>query len=234
MARGRLVEDDVKRRVTGPVDQLQTLMGVVVHDDGHPWHEHEDAWYWYRAVFALVQHHGGFFLARQTVPPLMLGDEDSHHRPLLDLERQGRLHVQVPPIPVQRRHHGDARFPRYPPPFPVAPRVEQVQIRAVLHAQPDPLQQSLQFRIPGGAHLLVQHNDRRELLPQRVGLVVLVPLLGLERVAYVPRDGCAGEQDRPLLDRAELVEVSAEEDDGDSSKISLRSAKPAELLVRRV
>ncbi|RKK07596.1 hypothetical protein BFJ65_g17801 [Fusarium oxysporum f. sp. cepae] len=74
----------------------------------------------YRAIVALVQHHGGFFLRRQTVLPPMLVYEDSHHRPLLDLERQGRLHVQISPISVERRHHGDARFPRDPPAFPVA------------------------------------------------------------------------------------------------------------------
>jgi hypothetical protein len=37
---------------------------------------------------------------------------------------------------------------------------------------------------------------------------MLVPLLGPERIVFVPRRGHAGEQDRPLLDRAELVEVS--------------------------
>ncbi|KND86296.1 hypothetical protein TOPH_09073 [Tolypocladium ophioglossoides CBS 100239] len=62
-------------------------------------------------------------------------------------------------------------------------------------------------------------------------LVVLVPLLGLERVIYVTRDGRARQHDRPLLHRAELVEVSAEEDDEDPSKVSLRSAEPAELLA---
>ncbi|RSL75852.1 hypothetical protein CDV31_017400, partial [Fusarium ambrosium] len=92
MARVRLVEDDVKRRVTGPIDKFQALMGIVVHDDGHPWHEHEDAWYWDRAIIALVQHHDGFFLRRQAVLPFVLGYEDAHHRPLLDPERQGRLH----------------------------------------------------------------------------------------------------------------------------------------------
>ncbi|EXL64010.1 hypothetical protein FOPG_19720 [Fusarium oxysporum f. sp. conglutinans race 2 54008] len=120
MARVRLVEDDVKRPVTGPIDKLQALVGIVVHNDWHPWHEHEDACYRYRAIVALVQHHGGFFLRRQTVLPPMLVYEDSHHRPLLDLERQGRLHVQISPISVERRHHGDARFPRDPPAFPVA------------------------------------------------------------------------------------------------------------------
>jgi hypothetical protein len=48
-------------------------MGIVVHDDWHPWHEHEDAWYLDRTINALVQHHGGFFLGRQTVLTLVLG-----------------------------------------------------------------------------------------------------------------------------------------------------------------
>ncbi|RMI97946.1 hypothetical protein CDV36_016165, partial [Fusarium kuroshium] len=138
-----------------------------------------------------------------------------------------------PGTPRLSPHHGDARLTRYPSILPVAPRVEQVQIDAVLHAQSDSLQKSLQFRTPCGAHLLAWHDNRRG-LPQRVRLVVPVPLLGLEQVVYVPRDGCAGEQDRPVLDWAELMEVSAEEHDGDTSEILLRFAQPAELLVHGV
>ncbi|KAF9765438.1 hypothetical protein IL306_002277, partial [Fusarium sp. DS 682] len=93
---------------------------------------------------------------------------------------------------------------------------------------------SLQCGISGRAHLRVHHGDRLEVLPQRVRLIMLVPLLGLERVIFVPRDGHARQQDRPLLYRTELVEVSAEKDDGDPAKVLLRSAEPAELLVRRV
>ncbi|KJZ68860.1 hypothetical protein HIM_11751 [Hirsutella minnesotensis 3608] len=206
-------------------------MGVVVYDDRHPGREHEDGRHRDRAIVALVEHHDRFFLRRQLLLPPVLGDEDAHRRPPLDPERQARLHVEVPPVPVERRHHRDARLPRDPPTLPVAPRVEEVQIRAVLHAPSDPLQQPLQLRVPGGAHLLVQHDDRREPLPQCVRFVVLVTLLGPERVVLVPRDRRARQEDRSLLDRPELVEVSAEEDDGDPPEIFLRSSKPAELLV---
>ncbi|PNY18821.1 Uncharacterized protein TCAP_07500 [Tolypocladium capitatum] len=153
VARVRLVDDDFHRRVVAAVDQLQPLVGVLIHDDGHPWHEHEDGRHRDRAIVALVQHHDGLFLGRQADLPLVLGDEDAYRRPLLDLESYGSLYIEVLWVPVQRRHHGDARLPRDPPAFPVASRVEEVHMTTV-----------------------------------RMRLVVLVPLLGLERVIYVTLD----------------------------------------------
>lgn len=96
---------------------------------------------------------------------------------------------------------------------------------------PDSLQEPLESRIPRGADLLVEHDDRGKFAPQRVRPVVLESLLCLERLIIVPRDGRAWEEDRPLLYRAELVEVAAEEDDGNPAEVTPTPPKPAELLV---
>jgi hypothetical protein len=82
--------------------------------------------------------------------------------------------------------------------------------------------------------LFIQHDDRREPLPQRVRFVMPVPLFCSERIVIVQRDGRAWKKVRPLLYRTELVEVSIEKNDGDPSEILLGAAEPAKLLVHRM
>ncbi|KAH8743877.1 hypothetical protein F5883DRAFT_31626 [Diaporthe sp. PMI_573] len=50
MARVNLIENNVQYRVAGTVDQLQALVDVRVHDDGHARDEYEDRRHWYGAI----------------------------------------------------------------------------------------------------------------------------------------------------------------------------------------
>ncbi|KJZ69675.1 hypothetical protein HIM_10922 [Hirsutella minnesotensis 3608] len=95
----------------------------------------------YTVPALIVRDHG-----YQPVAPRILGSVDAFPTMQPIVSFTGPV---VPPIPVQRRHYGDARLPRGPPVLPT-----------------DPLQQPLQLRVAGVAHLLVQHDDRRELPPQ--------------------------------------------------------------------
>ncbi|KAF6525667.1 hypothetical protein HZS61_011462 [Fusarium oxysporum f. sp. conglutinans] len=214
-----LVDDDFQSRIAGPVDELEALVRVMVDDDGHTRDEHEDGPHGDGAVVAVVEDHECFLFRRLTVLPLMVGYEDAQCCLVLPLEGQSGFHVEVPAVSIERRDDGDARFPRYPPAFLIAPAIEEVDIRLVLDSQPDPRQQTSQFRVAGGADLLIQHDNGGKSPPQGVSFVVLAPLLYLERILFKPRDGCAGQQDRPLLYGTELVEVATEEHYGDPSKV---------------
>ena len=57
------------------------------------------------------------------------------------LERQYRLDIQVPAVPVQGRHDGDSHLPRDPPPLPIPHAVQDVHIAPVLHALADACQE---------------------------------------------------------------------------------------------
>jgi hypothetical protein len=63
---------------------------------------------------------------------------------------------------------------------------------------------------------------------------MLTPLLRPERLVVVPRDGHAREENRPLLYRAELAEISAEQDNRDAAEVFRTPAKLAKLFVRRI
>jgi len=50
-----LVDNNIQRPVRGTVDQLQTLMGILVHDYRHAGNKHENGWYRYLTVVTLIQ-----------------------------------------------------------------------------------------------------------------------------------------------------------------------------------
>jgi hypothetical protein len=100
MARIRLVEDDVQSFVVGPVHQFQPLVRILVDDDRHTWHKHEDGWYRHTAVVTIAQDHERFLFRRLAIFPFMLRDKDPQLRPMLLLEGQCRLDIQTPPVSV--------------------------------------------------------------------------------------------------------------------------------------
>src|SRR2546423_15246780 len=97
----RLVDNNIQRRVRGTVDQLQTLMGVLVHDYRHASNKHENGRYRNLTVITLVQDHDGFLLRGFAILPLMFGNEDPKKclSPLA-LERECAFEIQVPAVPV--------------------------------------------------------------------------------------------------------------------------------------
>ena len=111
VARVGFVKDNVQRFITGTVHKFQALVGVLVDNDGHAGDEHEDGRHRDSAVVSLAQHHQGLFFRRLTLLPLVLWNEDPKKTLPLGLERQDRLGIQIPAIPVERRHHRDTRLP---------------------------------------------------------------------------------------------------------------------------
>src|SRR5687767_1625410 len=120
-----LVENDSYRLVSGTIDELKALKRVMIHDDRHAGDEHEDGRHRNSAVVALAEHHDGFLLRRLTVFPLVLGNEDVERGVPLLLERECCLYVQVPSVPVERRHHCDTRLPRNASPLLIAVAVQE-------------------------------------------------------------------------------------------------------------
>jgi hypothetical protein len=150
MTRIRLVENDVQGRVACAADQLQTLVDVLIHNDGHAGDELEDGWHWDSTVIHVV--HENERLPRGfAVFPLMLGDEFSEQRPPPLLERQRGFHVQVPLVFVQRRYHRDIGLPRNPPTLLIARAFQEIRVALLLDALSDAHQQPLQRRISRGA-----------------------------------------------------------------------------------
>jgi len=91
-----LIDNNIQRRVRGTTDQLQTLMGVLVHDYRHASNKHENGRYWYLTFITLIQDYDGFLLHESAIPPLIFGNKDPKKcfSPLA-LEREYAFEIQV-------------------------------------------------------------------------------------------------------------------------------------------
>ena len=89
----RLVNNNIQRRVRGTVDQLQTLIGVLVHDYGHAGNEHENGWYRYLTIVTVVQDYNRLLFRGFSIFPLMFRNEDPEKCLLLVLERECGLKI---------------------------------------------------------------------------------------------------------------------------------------------
>jgi hypothetical protein len=52
-----------------------------------------------------------------------------------------------------------------------------------------------------------------------MGFIMLVPLFYSEGLPFVPRRGCTGKKNRPLLHWAKLMEVPTEQHNRDAAKV---------------
>ena len=114
MAWVRLIKNNIQHRISGTINQLQTLVNILVHNDWHARNDHKDGRYRYLTVISLAQDHKGLLLRRFAIFLLIVGNENPKGRLLLPLERQYAFEIQVPPVLVQRRYYYYARFPWNP------------------------------------------------------------------------------------------------------------------------
>jgi len=116
----------------------------------------------------------------------------------------------------------------------VAGTVQEAHTRLALFAMADPHQQPPQSWVSRSTDFLVQHDDIRELLPHVVCFVVFAPRLQCETTFLVTWNGRIVEEDGPLLDRKELVEVPIEEDNGDPSETLRGLLESTELFIQSI
>src|SRR6266480_1884743 len=93
-----LIKNNIQGSVCGTIDQFQTLVRVLVHDNWHAGNKGENGRYRYLTVISLTQDHKGFLLRGFAIFPLMLRNEDPKRRLLLLLERECAFEIQIPAI----------------------------------------------------------------------------------------------------------------------------------------